>query len=388
MEIVYRDLATIKPNPKNPRKPKPNAIVELAESIKNNPDYFEARPILLSDRTGELVIVGGERRSEAARYLEMEKVPTILIPGLTEERENELMILDNVHSGVWDEKMLESWDKAQLQKWGVDLPKWDKPKKEVKEDDFNPDKKVKARCKLGDLWQLGRHRLLCGDSTKFEDIQRLTGGVQVELCLTDPPYGIAIVKHKKVGDDKPFGTTHGAAKNAILKATEYAPIKGDETTDTARNNYDIMKTISKNQILFGGNYFTDFLLPKSCWIVWDKQNSGTFADVELAWTSFDKGAKLYQFMWNGLIRAGKRNVEGIKRVHPTQKPVGLMGMILQDFSKEDEKIIDPFCGSGSTLIACEQLNRICYGIEYEPHYCDVIIERWEKYTGQKAKKIE
>lgn len=116
MEIVYRDLSTIKPNPKNPRKPKPNAIVELAESIKNNPDYFEARPILLSDRTGELVIVGGERRSEAARYLEMEQVPTILIPNLTEERENELMILDNVHSGVWDTAKIDKFFKEHINK--------------------------------------------------------------------------------------------------------------------------------------------------------------------------------------------------------------------------------------------------------------------------------
>lgn len=390
MEIVYRKLSELKTNPKNPRKGTKEAIEKLAESIKGNPKFFEARPILLSDRTGQLVIIGGERRSEAAALLKMQTVPTILLSGLTEAQEDEILIKDNTHAGVWDEQKLQAWGKDQLQSWNVDDVKWPKEQPQVKEDDFDPDKKVKSRVKPGELWQLGKHRLLCGDSTDAEQVASLMGEAKIiDLCLTDPPYGISIVKkNKKIGGDKAFGTTHGASNDAILKATEYAPIKGDETTDTAKMNYEIMKTVSRNQILFGGNYFTDFLVPKSCWIVWDKQNSGSFADVELAWSSFDKGAKLYSFMWNGLIRAGKRDIEGVKRVHPTQKPVGLIGMILEDFTKEGQTVIDPFCGSGSILMACEQLNRICYGMEYEPHYCDVIIARWEQFTGKKAKKIE
>lgn len=133
-EIVYRDLALLKPNEKNPRKGTEKAIRELADSIKNNPDFFEARPILLSNRTGELVIIGGERRSEAAKLLGMDEVPTILIEGLTEQQEDEIMIKDNTHSGEWVEAMLHKWDKEKLKGWGVEVPNWDD--NEVSPDEF------------------------------------------------------------------------------------------------------------------------------------------------------------------------------------------------------------------------------------------------------------
>lgn len=176
MEIVYRKLSELKPNPKNPRKGTKEAIEKLAESIKGNPKFFEARPILLSDRTGALVIIGGERRSEAAALLKMETVPTILMSGLTEAQEDEILIKDNTHAGVWDEQKLQAWGKDQLQSWNVDGVKWPKQETETKEDNFNPGKKVKSRVKRGDIWQLGRHRLMCGDSTKRADIEQLTGG--------------------------------------------------------------------------------------------------------------------------------------------------------------------------------------------------------------------
>lgn len=121
MEIIYRNLADLVPNPKNPRQQGPDGIEGLAESIKNNPAFFEARPVLLSNRTGKLVIIAGERRSEAARYLEMEKVPTILMEGLTEEQEDEIMVRDNAHAGIWDNKKLQDLQKM----WGGDkMKKW------------------------------------------------------------------------------------------------------------------------------------------------------------------------------------------------------------------------------------------------------------------------
>lgn len=250
-------------------------------------------------------------------------------------------------------------------------------------------KEVETRCKLGDIWQLGTHRLICGDSTDPAVIDRLMDGVKAKLLLTDPPYGIDVVGgSKKVGDDKPItikGAVHGGGKNRVIqKANEYEPIIGDDTTDTARANYDVALTCTENQIIFGGNYFTDFLPPSRCWIVWDKQNTGDFADAELAWTSFDKGVRLYHFLWNGLCREGSREVEGKTRVHPTQKPVGMLADILKDFSEENDSILDCFGGSGSTLIACEQLNRKCYMAEISPEYCDVILTRWENLTGKKA----
>lgn len=207
--------------------------------------------------------------------------------------------------------------------------------------------------------------------------------------MTDPPYGINVVAVDKIGGDKPFGSKGKVGygekgKNKILDCNEYAPIIGDDTTDTARACYDVALIKSKEQIIFGGNYFTDFLPPSRCWVVWDKQNTGNFADAELAWTSFDKGVKLYHFLWNGLCREGSREVEGKTRVHPTQKPVGMLGDILKDFTKDNDTVLDMFGGSGSTLIACEQLGRKCFICELDEHYCDVIIQRWENFTGKKA----
>lgn len=399
-EVIYRPLSEIRPNPKNPRKAKPEDIWKLAESIKGNPQFFEARPILLSDRTGEFVIIGGERRSEAAALLGMEDVPTILLRGLTEAQEDEIMIKDNTHAGVWDEEKLKNWGREQLQGWNVDGINWPKEHHVINEDEFE-NNEIASRCQKGDIWQLGEHRLMCGDSTKEDDVLSLMGGARkIDLALTDPPYGIDIVSHKVTSRDadrervlgdwwdrKTFGKTVGDGLG-IVDSNIYHKIKGDETVETARISYEIMNKICKNQIIFGGNYFTEFLPPKNCWLVWDKVNGeSVFADVELAWTSYVTGARLYKWMWNGMSREGDRKSEGFKRIHPTQKPVGLFGKILEDFSKPGETVLDLFAGSGTIAIAAEQLGRIAYMMEYESFYCDVIISRWENFTGKQAIKI-
>jgi len=210
------------------------------------------------------------------------------------------------------------------------------------------------------------------------------------LCLQDPPYGIDIVKNSnRINSDKVVPKMGVVGVSVICKARQYSEIANDDSTDCARDNFEIVKGISKNQIIFGGNYFTDFLTPKGCWCVWDKKvpKGMSFADVELAWTSFDGGSKLYQFMWTGMKREGSRDAELKERVHPTQKPVGMLGEILKDFSKDGDAVVDCFGGSGSTLIACEQTNRNCFMMELEPKYIDVIINRWETFTGQKAVKL-
>ena len=165
----------------------------------------------------------------------------------------------------------------------------------------------------------------------------------------------------------------------IVKAGVYEKIIGDDTTETAEKSYNVYKELSENQIIFGGNYFTNFLEPSRCWIVWDKENSGNFADAELAWTSFDKGVKLYKHLWNGMSREGNRTDEGKTRVHPTQKPVGMLQKILEDFTEKGETVLDVFGGSGSTLIACEGTERKCFMIEMSEHYCDVIRRRYTKW---------
>lgn len=381
MNITYKHIDAIIPYEYNTKKHDKTQINNVAESIKQ---FGFVQPVVI-DSDGVIVI--GHCRVLAAKKLGMKEVPCVCVDDLTPEQVNALRIVDNKsNESPWD------FDLLRLELPEIDLTGFDfdfgiedeeEETKIVEDEAPEVDEDAEPIAKLGDIWQLGRHRLMCGDSTDMVTVEMLMDGKKADMVFTDPPYGIAVVQGNKVdgGGATYFGKVGG--KN-IVQASTYMAIKGDDTTDTARLNYEIIKELSKNQIIFGGNYFTDFLPPKACWCIWDKENTGNFADVEMAWTSFDKGSKLYRWLWNGLCRKGERAVEGKSRVHPTQKPVGLIAEILKDFTKEDDIILDCFGGSGSTLIACEQIDRTCYMIEYEAHYVDVIIKRWETLTGKKA----
>jgi len=239
-----------------------------------------------------------------------------------------------------------------------------------------------AITRMGDLFQLGRHRLLCGDATKEEHIKRLLEGAEVDLVLTDPPYGAGFARNRSIGGGKRlnFKRHKLSGKTEIIPAGVYKPMLGDDKPFSPEN----LLKISKNQIIFGANYFASKLPEHSGWIVWDKkekEHRDTFSDCELAWTSFNKPARIYRHLWVGLLRRGNREEELKRRVHPTQKPVGLFAQILEDYSKEGDIILDPYLGSGTTLIACEKTGRICYGMEIEPDYCDLIIKRFSEYSG-------
>jgi len=374
------------PYQRNAKKHNKKQIDNVAKSIS---EFGMVQPIVI-DRDNNVII--GHCRLAACKKLKVPVVPVVKLEDLTPEEANKLRLLDNkLNESEWDFELLAE-DIPDIDFNGYDLD-WNLP--EIKEEteivEDNVPEEIETRCKLGDLWLLGNsHRLICGDSTDVAVIDRLMDGVKAKLLLTDPPYGISVVSvDKKVGGDKPFGSKGKVGygqkgKNKILDCNEYAPIIGDDTTDTARANYNVALTCTENQIIFGGNYFTDFLPPSRCWIVWDKQNTGNFADAELAWTSFDKGVRLYHFLWNGLCREGSREVEGKTRVHPTQKPVGMFANILKDFSEENDSVLDCFGGSGSTLIACEQLNRKCYMCELDPRYVSVIIQRYINFKGSDA----
>lgn len=378
MNIVQKNVNDLIPYAKNTKKHDRKQIANVAESIRQ---YGFVQPVVI-DRDGVIVI--GHCRVLGAKKLGMKEVPCVCVDDLTPEQVNALRIVDNKsNESDWDMDLLaEELPGLDLSAFDFDFGIKIEEETEIVEDEApEVDQESEPITKLGDIWQLGRHRLMCGDSTDKATVELMMDGKKADMVFTDPPYGIDVVQGDKIGGDKPFGSVDG---NNIVKTNKYMAIKGDETTDTARLNFEIVKELSENQIIFGGNYFTDFLPPKACWCIWDKENTGNFADVEMAWTSFDKGAKLYRWLWNGLCRKGERAVEGKSRVHPTQKPVGLIAEILKDFTKEDDTILDCFGGSGSTLIACEQIDRTCYMIEYEAHYVDVIIKRWETFTGEKA----
>jgi len=200
-------------------------------------------------------------------------------------------------------------------------------------------------------------------------------GATADILLTDPPYGI---KRDK-GFSGSCGFNGNKKRKPIMRRTY-----GDDW-DSSRPSGDTFSQLTATaplSIIFGGNFFADLLPVSTHWLVWDKeQTMPTFGDCELAWTNSSRtSVALYKHTWNGLI--GKEK----ERYHPTQKPVALFASILNDYTDEGDIVFDPFLGSGTTLIAAEQLDRTCYGMEISPAYCDVIVERWEKLTGEKAKR--
>jgi len=365
-------IKDIKPNPNNPRVIKDEKFAKLVQSIKDLPEMAEVRPVVVNT---DMVVLGGNMRLKAMREAGWKEVP-IEVVDWDEDKQRQFIIKDNVSGGEWDWEMLANqWDVEQLEEWGLDIPAFDDLKElEAEEDDYEIPDEITTDIVLGDLFEIGEHRLLCGDSTDSDAVARLMNGEKADMVFTDPPYGIKVVRGKKVGGDKAFGNVGGSN---VVKAKKYSEIIGDDTTDTAREFYNTCVSLGmENFIIWGGNYFTDFLSPSMCWIIWDKENTGNFADVEMAWTSFEKGAKLYKWQWNGMIRKGDKNIEEKTRVHPTQKPVGLFGDIFNDF--KFNTCFDGFLGSGSTMVAAQQLQRKCYGMEMEPKYCQVIVDRMLK----------
>ena len=253
--------------------------------------------------------------------------------------------------------------------------------------------------KPGDVWILGPHRLMCGDSTNPDHLAKLVDGRDLTLIYTDPPYGISVVKHSgengsasfgKVGDKT--GTPFGGVKkgsiggSVIVPTSEYLPVAGDDTTQTATDAFRLLTTEYPNarHVWWGGNYYVaSASLPDSrCWLVWDKENgSNDFADAELAWTNHTGSVRMFRHMWNGMLRASERD----KRVHPTQKPVALAEWAFSVVDPEHtrETVLDVFGGSGSTLLACHTTGRVGLLMEMEPAYNDVICRRYQKATGTK-----
>ena len=231
--------------------------------------------------------------------------------------------------------------------------------------------------RYGEIVELAHHRLMCGDATKYEDIEALLGADKVNLVLTDPPYGIKCQRYD--------GTVARFTSNTIHthpgKAKIFPFMPNDDSQDTARNHYNLIKHFCSKMIFWGGQYFAHFLPVSGGWIFWDKlTGNNDFSDGELAWCSFGKRVRKYTFLWNGVCRQGKRAFNPIPRVHPTQKPVELHMHILEDFSQPDDVILDCFGGSGTTLIASHLTGRKCLMMEISPEYCDIIINRFNKLT--------
>lgn len=378
VNLTIPKIETIKTNEIIPYENNPRNNDAAVDAVANSISNFGFKVPIIIDHDN--VIVAGHTRHKAAQKLGLEEVPCIRADDLTDEQIRAFRVADNKTAELadWDlEKLNEelmALPDIDMSQFGFDMSKFeDEP--EIEEDEV-PELPAEPKTKLGDIYQLGDHRLMCGDATSKDQVEKLVNNSAINLVLTDPPYGINIVNDNgKVG-----------ARN-LAKNRTYSKVIADDTTDTAKASYSVLKTICDKLIIWGGNYFIDFLEFSDGWIIWDKRcgmNSNNFADGEMAYCSFHTPVRIYRQLWNGMIREGEHE----NRVHPTQKPIRMLGEIISDFATENGVVLDVFGGSGSTLIACEQLGRKCFMMELDPKYCDVIIERWEKLTGKTAELIQ
>jgi len=367
MNIITTKLTDIKSNPNNPRIIKDDKFKKLVASIKEFPQMLSLRPIVVND---DMIVLGGNMRLKACKEAGLKEVPVIKASDLNEEQQKAFIIKDNVGYGEWDWDMLANeWDAEELVEWGLDIPNFViDDLGTAEEDDFDvPDGGIETDIVLGDLFEIGEHRLLCGDSTNSNNLDILLLNKKPQLLLTDPPYGIdygGMLKGK--GDGK-----GGADKNG-WKSYD-APDWDKSKPENGVLQY--LCQITENQIIWGGNYFTDDLPPTMGWLIWDKGQRGfSLADGEMAWTSFNNALRIKEY-----ARA-KANRE--EKNHPTQKPIEIMSWCFEYADRHSKNkiklVLDAYLGSGSTMVTSHQLNRICYGMELDPKYCQVIVDRMIK----------
>jgi DNA modification methylase len=369
--VANKKISDLQPDTKNANKGTERGAALIESSLRT---YGAGRSILI-DKHGR--IIAGNKTAENFGSIGLEDVLVIQTDGTklvavqrmdldleTDKAAKELAIADNRAGQVSLE-----WDAEVLQELDVDLAKfWTEdelaallmeptviPELLTDEDDVPPVPAVPDTV-LGDLYVMGNHRLLCGDSTCITDVEKLLGGDRPEMVFTDPPYGMSAV-----------------SKSGVLSERYETDILNDDSTEVAGDAYRLCEAMGFPMLVFwGANYYANILPPSAAWIVWDKNNGGSDQmDCELAWTNL-----------KGVTRQFTKASEKVNRVHPTQKPVALIEWCFDRYKPGD--VVDLFGGSGSTLIACEKTGRKAYLMELDPKYCDVIVKRWEEATGKKA----
>ena len=411
MEITRIRLTDLEQNkgqveglPSNPREWGRKELDDLVRSIRETPELLEARGLIVWPYEGKYIILGGNMRFSALREMNEVDAPCYVIPEETPmEKLREIVIKDNGSFGSWDYDMLANeWDDLPLSDWGV--PAWNTEDielesvsaKDVQEDDFDEKKDhIEVRCKKGDVWQLGDHRLMCGDSVSLDDVKKLMGGAEADLWLTDPPYnvdyaekeqykidlGYGVSKHDvsiandKMGDNAflEFLTNAFVAAREVMRAGAafyiwHADSQGYNFRKALRDAGKLRETETliwvKNSLCFGRQDYHRQHEP--CIYGWKEGAAHNWYSDRKQTTilNFDKPRK--------------------SELHPTMKPLELFSYQMQNSTKAGDVVLDSFGGSGTTLIVAEQIGRKARVMELEPHYCDVIIARWEKATGREA----
>lgn len=350
----------IKVNPNNPRFIKDDKFKNLVKSIKEFPEMLSLRPVVVNK---DMIILGGNMRFKAAKEAGLKEIPILIANNITQEQEREFLIKDNTSGGEWDWDILANeWDTDELNDWGLETPDTWGEVLEAEEDDYTEPDNLKVDVVLGDLIEIGEHRLLCGDSTNSDDVAKLMNGKKADMVFTDPPYGMNAV-----------------SKSGVLSKNYETDILGDDDTDAAKDSFNLIYNLFQNalHIWWGANYYSSCLPDSECWIVWDKNNGQSDqTDCELAWSNA-----------RSVVRQFTKASEKTNRVHPTQKPCELISWSINKFKSESKIIADFFLGSGSTMVAAHQLKRKCYGMELDPKYCQVIIDRMIKLDDTLIIKI-
>ena len=345
---------------------------------------LEARPIVVNP---DMVVLGGNMRLKACKAAGLTEAP-VYVASWEESKAKEFIVKDNVGFGEWDWDILANeWDAVELEEWGLDV--WtpeEEPTEGLTDPDEVPEAPEEPKTKLGDLYILGEHRLLCGDSTKAEDVKKLMNGNSPELMVTDPPYGVNYDANWRNEALRQDGTPIGGRAVGKVSNDDRADWTeayslwsgkvayvwhGDKASPLVGGNLESCGLVLRNLIIWGknqhaisrGNYHHKH---EPCWYAVRKgENAG--------WV----GNRSQTTLWE--IDKPRKSDTG----HSTQKPIECMETPLKNHEGD---VYDPFLGSGTTLIAAEKTGRKCYGIELDPKYCDVIVKRWEDFTGKKAIK--
>jgi DNA modification methylase len=389
MKIEVVNISNVKSNPNNPRLIKDDKFKKLVQSIKDFPKMLELRPIVVND---DMVVLGGNMRLKACKEVGLKEVPIIKASELTEDQQREFIVKDNVGFGEWDWDMIANeWDAEQVTEWGLDIPVFDGPQGEAVEDDYEIPDTIETDIVLGDLFEIGVHRLLCGDSTDSDAVARLMDGHKADISFTSPPYNAG--KSESLS-----GNTHTTDNkyneyNDNQNQSDYLNLLCGFTNNAILNSEYLIcniQSLAGNKIALI-EYLYEYRNNFIDVAIWDKGH-GAPAMAENVLTSVweymffisskeNASRAIPNANFRGTVPniyrgAPNRNNE-FSNVHAATFPIDLPEWALK-FTKENDIVLDQFLGTGTTMVASHQLNRKCYGMELDPKYCQVIIDRMKK----------
>ena len=380
MNTTIMKLSAIKQNPNNPRSINKDKFAKLVKSIEEFPRMLELRPIVLNK---DNIVLGGNMRLKACKQIGLTEVPVVYADDLTEEEQRQFIIKDNVGFGDWDWELLANeWDVSDLNDWGLDLPDMDVQVLEAEEDHYEEPDNLQVDVVLGDLIEIGEHRLLCGDSTDSDQVAKLMNGEKADMVFTDPPYGMKL--------DADYSGMKSEMFMGGMGGKKYDNIKGDhdDFTEELINTIFACFDYCKEIFIWGADYFAELLPNKNdgSWVVWDKRANGNDdisedkssdkmygSTFELCWSKNKHKRYIARVKWAGIFGMSSQDTK--YRVHPAQKPIELAAWFFNRWGSDNDLVADLYLGGGTTMVAAHQLNRKCYGMELDPKYCQVIIDR-------------